>query len=136
MDDGGKQDAGLEETIGRRIARAREVRGLSRPELALRLGLSAQAVEAVETGKTKQPSFKNGLLYARALGVTPEFLAGLTDEMVLTEPSVSRLPTDLRLLVEDMRKQIHIVMTIASEAKAESAKAIAYALERQPQRRE
>lgn len=67
----------LDETIGQRIQTLREERGWSPTKLASEAGISAQALNGIESGASKSPSFVNGLRIARALGVDPELLAGL-----------------------------------------------------------
>lgn len=71
----------LDDSVGARIQKARKLRGLSVPELAGKVGVSGQAVEAVEAGRSTMPSFPNGVRYAKALNVSVEWLALLSAEM-------------------------------------------------------
>jgi len=64
-------------TIGSRVKRFREALGMSRTDLASRVGLSSQAIAALENGVSKQPSFVVGIELARVLRVRPYELAGL-----------------------------------------------------------
>jgi DNA-binding XRE family transcriptional regulator len=50
---------------------------MTRTELASRVGLSSQAIAALENGVSKQPSFLVGMHLARVLRVRPAELAGL-----------------------------------------------------------
>lgn len=68
----------MAELIGKRVQRLRERLGLTRTDLASRVGLSSQAIAALESGKSKQPSFLVGLRLAEVLRVPPYELAGLT----------------------------------------------------------
>ncbi len=63
-----------------RLRAAREFRGLSQGELAIRAGLQASAVSHFETG-TRKPSFDNLKRLADALRVTTDYLLGRTNEM-------------------------------------------------------
>jgi transcriptional regulator with XRE-family HTH domain len=58
-------------TIGERIQRLREARGLSRADLAYTINITPQGMAAIENGETKSPSFPVGLKIARALNVSP-----------------------------------------------------------------
>jgi transcriptional regulator with XRE-family HTH domain len=57
-------------TIGDRIRRLREAKGLTRSELAYKIKISPQGMAALENGETKSPSFSVGLKLARTLGVS------------------------------------------------------------------
>lgn len=63
--------------IGSRVKRLREALGMSRTDLASHVGLSSQAIAALENGVSKQPSFVVGIQLARVLRVRPYELAGL-----------------------------------------------------------
>jgi transcriptional regulator with XRE-family HTH domain len=64
-------------TVGERVQRLREELGMTRTELASRVGLSSQAIAALENGVSKQPSFIVGMRLARVLRVRPAELVGL-----------------------------------------------------------
>lgn len=67
----GQENATLPEvTVKARVKLYRERAGLSRAELAAKARVSEGAIEAIEGGKTKEPSFTTGLLIAHALGVS------------------------------------------------------------------
>jgi DNA-binding XRE family transcriptional regulator len=61
---------------------------MTRTDLASRVGISAQAIAALENGVSKQPSFVVGILLSRVLRVWPAALAGLEP------PSIVRFETD------------------------------------------
>ena len=64
-------------TVGERVKRLREKLGMNRTELASRVGLSSQAIAALENGVSKQPSFIVGMHLASVLRVRPAELVGL-----------------------------------------------------------
>lgn len=61
--------------VGRRIAAARKVRGMSQEELAERSGVATSAITRYETGDM-MPGFSRVAAIADALGVTTDWLAG------------------------------------------------------------
>jgi XRE family transcriptional regulator of biofilm formation len=64
-------------TVGERVKELRLKRGMTPVALAAAAGVTDSAILQLEQGLTKQPSFVNGLKIARALGVSPDELAGL-----------------------------------------------------------
>lgn len=66
-------------TIDQRLAELREQRGLTREELAERVGVSASTISRLESGQIQK--FSDGMLTALAkeFGVSTDFLLGLTD---------------------------------------------------------
>lgn len=66
--------------IGARLRELREERGWSVAELAREAGVDRNSISQVEKGASTAPSFPNGVRLAIALGIAPEYLAGLTDE--------------------------------------------------------
>lgn len=63
------------ETFGERLARLRAEKGMTATELAFMAQRSAGWLAQVERGEVQEPSFQVGIRLARALGVTPEYLA-------------------------------------------------------------
>lgn len=59
-------------TMGRRIVERREALGISQAELARRVGISPQAMQWIEAGKTLRPRFLTEI--AQNLGVASEWL--------------------------------------------------------------
>lgn len=78
------------ETFGERLARLRSEKGMRPTDLAHRVGMTEGAIRHLESGHTKQPSLSVGIKIAKALDVTPEYLAFGTGPIRLAE--VTRLP--------------------------------------------
>lgn len=64
-------------TLGERLREAREAKGLSQPELALRVQMSQQGIAAIESGGSKRPRKLREL--AKALGRSEDWLLGESD---------------------------------------------------------
>lgn len=60
---------------GRRLKSARKAAGLSHTQLAAEIGITAGAISHVENGRSKSLSAARTFQAARALGVSPEWLA-------------------------------------------------------------
>jgi transcriptional regulator with XRE-family HTH domain len=63
------------ETFGERLGRLRLARGLSRAQLAQRVGVTHGAISQLENGQSKCASLLIGLRLAKELGVDPFYLA-------------------------------------------------------------
>lgn len=61
-------------TVGSRVAAARQAKQLSQTELARRIGVTPQSIQALEAGKIAKPKFIIELAYT--LGVDANFLTG------------------------------------------------------------
>lgn len=61
--------------LGELLGIAREVRGLTLRDLERRTRISNALISQIETGKVKDPSFRNVVRLAHALGVKLERLA-------------------------------------------------------------
>lgn len=72
-------------TFNERLTKARELAGMSKVELARRVGVSKQSVGALENGKAKAPTPENLFSYAKALQVDANWLATGKGEMSNTE---------------------------------------------------
>lgn len=66
--------------IGARLRELREERGWTVAELARESGVDRNSISQVESGASKAPSFPNGVRLARALQVSVEYLAGLSED--------------------------------------------------------
>ena len=66
--------------LGARVAQARKRAGLTQAQLADQIGLSRNALIGIETGKTQSPGVELIRNIAVALGVTTDFLVGLSPE--------------------------------------------------------
>ena len=80
--------------VGERIATARRIRGAKQVEFAAAMSgdYSRSAVANIETGRI-QPSFARAIEAAEYLGVSLDYLAGLTDDPTPAE-TLSRLLAD------------------------------------------
>ncbi len=63
------------ETLGVRLRRLREARGMAIVDLARTVGASEGSIRQMETGNVKSPGLLLGIRLADALGVDPHFLA-------------------------------------------------------------
>lgn len=68
------------ETFGRRLRTARERAELSQTALARKLGMTRQALSQMETGKRRSEGVQLLAALALSLGVSTDFLVGLTEE--------------------------------------------------------
>lgn len=62
-------EATLNESVGERVKRIRESRGMSPADLAARVRVGEAAIKKLESGGSKAPSLQNAVLIADALGV-------------------------------------------------------------------
>jgi transcriptional regulator with XRE-family HTH domain len=70
-----------QETFGRRLRTAREKAALSQTDLARQLGMTRQALSQMETGKRRHEGAQLLAALARSLGVSTDYLVGVTEEM-------------------------------------------------------
>ena len=94
------------ESIGRRIADYRKLRGWSQRELARRVGYSFSAVEKIERGLRGVERYSTINAFARALGVDPSELTGeprrtRRQQEHATVPLIRRALTSLPFGVDD-----------------------------------
>ena len=89
-------------TIGERIRDLRLKKNMTPTQLASAAGMTDSAIHQLEDGRSKAPSFQNGVRLARALGVSPEELAfGKTrpgDAPISIEDRLSALERDMAAL--------------------------------------
>ena len=76
------------ETVGERIKRLRDEKGLSRADLAYKVGISPQGMAALENGESKLPTFPVGLKLAAALDASPWELAGEREPKGIPSPGI------------------------------------------------
>ena len=83
----------LAQTIGDRIRRVREARGMSQSELARRAGgLTSQAINAIEGGQTKSPTPENLFFIADALETDArELVFGLKTSTLTRAQAIAKL---------------------------------------------
>jgi transcriptional regulator with XRE-family HTH domain len=73
-----------------RLRAARQLRGFSQSDLAVKAGLQPSAVSHFETGR-RAPSFDNLKMLSDALQVTTDYLLGRVDKPNLTGPVANQL---------------------------------------------
>src|SRR5688500_9668638 len=73
-----------------RLRAARDLRGLSQSELAVKSGLQPSAISHFEQNR-RAPSFDNLKRLANALNVTTDYLLGRTDDPAACGPLVDKL---------------------------------------------
>jgi len=81
--------------LGPSIRHLRKLAGISAMELAMKAGVSESAIRKVESGDSKEPSFRVGVRIAKALGIPAEALAG---EPIGAAAANASLPRVLRTL--------------------------------------
>jgi transcriptional regulator with XRE-family HTH domain len=69
-----------------RVKIARQNAGLSQSELARRIGIAPQAIQAIESGRVRQT--KHILAMSRELDVSPEYLSGETVNLNFRTPII------------------------------------------------
>jgi predicted nucleotidyltransferase/DNA-binding Xre family transcriptional regulator len=84
--------------IGARIRACRLARGLSASALAVRAGVTENAIRKIESGDSKEPRFSTGVRIASALGVDPS-------ELVDAAPKPSGAPPSLAIALRRIRRQ-------------------------------
>ena len=67
-------------TIGERLKRLREIKGLSQNELAKRSGVHRPTISELEAGRQQDVTVETARRLARALGVSLGLLAGKEDD--------------------------------------------------------
>jgi len=70
----------MEKTLGERIRRIRQVRGLTQTELAHHIGISKTAMNQIESSKTSDPGVSRVTAIARVLQVSSDYLLGLKED--------------------------------------------------------
>lgn len=90
------------ETFAERLRRLREERGFSKVEVAKRVGLTEGAIRQLESGRTKDPRFTEGVKLAELFRVTPHYLA-LGDGL----PPPSRPDMDRRM--KEVERRLGII---------------------------
>lgn len=83
------------DVIAANLRTLRKVRGLSQPELAVKVGISPRTVARLEAAQVADPSINHVRELARALGVTVDLLS----ETAL-EPMTIAVPTKVRDVLE------------------------------------
>ena len=93
----------MDMTIGKRIAQLRKEKGLTQEELAVRMGVSPQAVSKWENDQTC-PDISALPALSKLLGVTVDELLGCEPQL----PAVRCLPPEERKDIKDMMLRITV----------------------------
>lgn len=103
--------------LGERIKALREARGLTRAELAQRIGINVGSLRKLEEGVASSPSFAHGVELARVLGAWP-------DEIAREKPHRSDVVFD----VEGVRCELRLRVYGGHEARRRTMMALREAL--------
>lgn len=96
----------MEAAIGRRVRRARRARDVTQSQLAVQTGLNVTTISRLENGTAKETYAETIIALARGLGVSADYLLGLsereeggvTDTVTDTSPLRLQLQEELRAL--------------------------------------
>ncbi len=105
-------------TVGERIKKARQEKGISQTELAERLGYkSRSSINKIEVEGRDIPRSMI-VKFAQALGVTPAYLMGWENESDNTEPTVSETYNlILKVFGKQTAELIHLFNSFNDEGK-------------------
>lgn len=92
-------------TIGDRIKIARTNAGLTQKELASRLGVTYQAVQAYEKNKVDDVPMNKIRIMAKVLGVEPDWLLGWEIKKPIQEDELSDMKKELIKIVESLSEE-------------------------------
>jgi transcriptional regulator with XRE-family HTH domain len=85
--------------IAARMRALREERGLSLQEVASRAGIAKSHVWEIEQGRSRNPTIATTVGIARALGVSLDYLAGLTTARPDLHPEAMRIACEIDALL-------------------------------------
>jgi len=91
-------------TIATRINELRAARGYSLDELGQRAGLAKAHVWELEHGRSANPTIATCAALARALGVSLEYLTGLTSKKPALHPDALRIALEVDHLLKRRKK--------------------------------
>jgi transcriptional regulator with XRE-family HTH domain len=109
-----------QQSFGERLKSLRTRRRMTPSALARAVDVTESAIRQMESGQTKSASFAVGLRLARALGVTPWFLATGDEKADTARPgdaSTLRLVEALTLQVHALDKRVRALEKPATVAK-------------------
>lgn len=86
-------------TIAARMRELREARGLSLQDVAGRAGIAKSHVWQIEQGKSANPTIATTVGIARALGVSLDYLAGLSTAQPDLHPEALRIACEVDALL-------------------------------------
>ena len=102
------------ELFQNRLRQARKKRGMTQAQLAKGAGLTASAISQFESGD-REPSFSSLVKLARALEITPSYLAGL--EEYALDPEIRALYREQQELSQE---DLEVLRTVAAQLKKRS----------------
>lgn len=86
-------------TIARRMRDLREARGLSLQAVADRAGVAKAHIWNMERGEARNPTISTAVGIATALGVSLDYLAGLTTAQPCLHPEALRIACEVDALL-------------------------------------
>lgn len=89
----------IAETIAARMRELREARGLSLQALADRAGIAKSHAWEIEQGRSRNPTIGTAVGIARALGVSLDYLAGLSNAKPDLHPEALRIACEIDALL-------------------------------------
>lgn len=95
---GGSAEA-VVSAIAARLRALREERGLSLQDVASRAGIAKSHVWEIEQGRSRNPTIATTVGIARALGVSLDYLAGLTSARLDLHPEALRIACEVDALL-------------------------------------
>jgi transcriptional regulator with XRE-family HTH domain len=102
----------LNNSIGHRVEEARLLRGFTQQQLSDRTGIPQGAISKYENGR-QTPSGGNIVRMARAMGVSTDFLSGVSDEIGGSRAGdelwkrFAELTSDHRQIIADLIAVLH-----------------------------
>ena len=86
-------------SVATRMRELREARGLSLQEVASRAGVAKSHVWQIEQGRSRNPTITTTVGIARALGVSLDYLAGLSSARPDLHPEALRIACEIDALL-------------------------------------
>jgi transcriptional regulator with XRE-family HTH domain len=86
-------------TISRRVAEIRRARRLSLQDVADGAGISKAHVWEIESGRAKNPTIETVVALATALGVSLDYLTGISKIGLTLHPEAMRIASEIDLLL-------------------------------------
>ena len=86
-------------TIARRMLALRAARNLSLQAVADRAGLSKSHIWELEQGRSRNPTIETAVRVAAALGVSLDYLTGLTNAEPCLHPEAMRIACEIDALL-------------------------------------
>lgn len=93
------------ETIGIRLKQLRKDRKLSLQEVADRAGATKSHIWELEQGRSKNPTIGMAVAIANALGVSLDYLTGLSTTMPNLHPEALRIACEIDALLSARTEQ-------------------------------